>query len=94
MHHIIDLTTDNEIPNNKFIKKKKRLFAQMYMYQESVADSCINIQEFKEYMKQKFETDNEGSFLFSLDEIDSLITELSNDSKLIIDDEEGKYYLI
>ena len=86
---------ETPIESKKKAKKKKMLFKVMYDFKNDSGKSFIDIKLFKEYVIENFPNAERPDVRFSKKEIDRLAKELCDkDSKIVIDNEEGKYYMI
>lgn len=76
-------------------KKKKLLFSIMYDFQKENGLNHIDIEGFKEYVIENYPNADKPDVRFTKPEIDRLAKILSDtDSKIVIDPEEGKFYMI
>ena len=75
-------------------KKKKILFNIMFELQQSTGQSHVVTSELKEYISENYPNADKPDIKFTSKEIDSLAQKLADESKLVIDESKGMYYLI
>lgn len=80
--------------SSNMINKKKILFNIMYELQQSTGKSSIVINELKEYISENYPNADKPNVKFTNKEIDTLAQVLSDESKLVIDESTGMYFLI